>query len=530
MGKRLIGVGGLLLTVGLLLFWQDPLYRLGRNIEIYGRVLQELALNYVDEPDLDKLTTQAIEAMLAELDPYTNYYSAMEVTQAQLEQSGQYAGVGVVLLPWEKKVICRRVLPGSPAEKAGIEPGDLLLEVDKKPVKDLSLEQVQRLLQGMPGTAVTVTVRHPATGQQKTYTLTRTELETEAVPYSTVLPGQVGYIPILQFTRGCAEIVRQHLVQLKTQASLKGLILDLRGNPGGLMNEALELLNFFVPKGELLLQTRGRMPEANQSYYAQLHPLEPTLPLVVLIDESSASASEIVAGTLQDLDRAVVLGRRSFGKGLVQVVRPLVENTQMKITVSRYYTPSGRSIQLQTRPGAEPRTFRTKNGRLVREGSGITPDIEQEAPLPPSLLARIEPYFFYFLAQQRSAIPRDSASLVVELPPLALVQALIDSLASYPQAYAQEAEALLERFQAQVRTLPEVAKKTEEVAQLLAAHRLQTLRSQAEYLRFLIGQLRAYHGLNVRGEYAFLAARDPLIQEARAILLDWPRYEKLLRP
>lgn len=520
----------LVLTAGLLLFWQDPLYRLGRNIEIYGRVLQELALNYVDEPDLDKLTTHAIEAMLAELDPYTNYYSAVEVTQAQLEQSGQYAGIGVVLLPWEKKVICRQVLPGSPAEKAGIEPGDLLLEVEKKPVRDLTLDQIQRLLQGMPGTTVTVTVLHPSTRQQKTYTLTRAELETEAVPYSTLLPGQVGYIPILQFTRGCAELVRQHLIQLKTRAPLKGLILDLRGNPGGLMNEALELLNFFVPKGELLLETRGRMSETNQSYYAQLHPLEPTLPLVVLIDESSASASEIVAGTLQDLDRAVVLGRRSFGKGLVQVVRPLVENTQMKITVSRYYTPSGRSIQLQSRSSGEPRTFRTKNGRLVREGSGITPDIEQAAPLPPSLLARIEPYFFYFLAQQRATIPRDSASLVVELPKATLVEALLDSLASYPQAYAQEAEALLERFQAQVRALPEVSQKADEVARLLTTHRLQMLRSEANYLRLLVGQLRAYHGLNIRGEYAFLAARDPLIQEARELLVDLPRYEKILRP
>ncbi|MCX7607370.1 MAG: PDZ domain-containing protein, partial [Bacteroidia bacterium] len=186
---------GLLGAVGgTLLFWQDPLYRLGRNIEIYGRVLQELAQNYVDMPDLDKLTNRAVEAMLAELDPYTNYYSSSEVTQAQLEQSGQYAGVGLVLLPLQGKVVCRRVLPGSPAEKAGIEPGDLLLEIEKKPVQTLSLEQIQQLLRGMPRTAVQIKVMHPTTRAIQELTLIRAELEAEAVPYAAVLPGQVGYI------------------------------------------------------------------------------------------------------------------------------------------------------------------------------------------------------------------------------------------------------------------------------------------------------------------------------------------------
>lgn len=524
----LLLIGSLLL--GGIVLWQDPLYRLGRNIEIYGRVLQELALNYVDAPDLDKLTTRAIDAMLGELDPYTVYYSAAEVTQAQLEQSGQYAGVGLVLLPLEGKLICRRILPGSPAEKAGIEPGDLLLEVEKKPVKDLSVEQVQQLLRGMPKTTVSVKVMHPTTRVVQELTLTRTELEAEAVPYSAVLPGQVGYIALAQFTRGCAEAVRQHLIQLKAQAPLRGLILDLRGNPGGLMNEALEILNFFVPKGELLLETRGRMPETNQKYHAQMHPFEPTLPIVVLIDEGSASASEIVAGTLQDLDRAVIVGKRSFGKGLVQVVRPLVENTQMKITVSRYYTPSGRSIQLTARGGASPRTFRTRNGRLVQEGSGITPDVETQAYLPYSLRERIEPYFFYFLSQHRDKIARDSASLVVELPSLTLVDALIDSLRPYPHTYAQEAEALLQQLRAELKAAPEVLQKTQEVEKTLVAYRLSQLKVDKEPLRVLVGQLRAYHGLSLRGEYSFLTARDPVIQQARDILQDLPRYERLLKP
>ncbi|MCX7979804.1 MAG: S41 family peptidase [Bacteroidia bacterium] len=519
----------LLLLGSITLYWQDPLYKLGRNIEIFGRVLQELTLNYVDSPDLDKLTTRAVDAMLAELDPYTNFYSAAEVTQAQLEQSGQYAGVGLVLLPLEGKVVCRRILPGSPAEKAGIQPGDLLVEIAGRPAPQLTLEQIQQLLRGAPKTTVQVKILHPTTRTTQEITLTRTELEMEAVPYAVVLPGQVGYIVLTQFSRDCAQALRQRLIQLKSQTPLKGLIIDLRGNPGGLMNEALDILNFFLPKGELLLETRGRMPETNQKYYAQMHPFEPTLPIVVLIDERSASASEIVAGTLQDLDRAVVMGRRSFGKGLVQVVRPLVENTQMKITVSRYYTPSGRCIQL-TQPGGAPRTFRTRNGRLVREGSGITPDIEYPAALPIEVTERVEPYFFYFLAQQRDKIPRDSVSLTIELPSVNMVEGLIDSLRNYPAAYAQTAEKRLLEIKNEVGSVPEVKAKVEETLSAFAEYRLGELRRQREALRVLVGQLRAYHGRGLTGEYDFIAARDPLVQEARQVLLDPMRYEKVLRP
>ncbi|MCS7188480.1 MAG: S41 family peptidase [Bacteroidia bacterium] len=516
-------------SIACLLFWQDPLYRVGRNIEIYGRVLQELAQNYVDVPDLDRLTTQAIEAMLNQLDPYTNYYSAAEVTQAQLEQSGQYAGVGLLLLPLEGKVICRRILPGSPAEKAGIEPGDLLLEIEKKSVQALDLEQIQQLLRGAPRTSVQVKVMHPTTHKVQELSLVRAELEAEAVPYSAVLPGQIGYIALTQFNRDCAKAVRQKLIQLKTQAPLKGLILDLRGNPGGLMSEALEILNFFLPKGELLLETRGRMQEANQKYYASFHPFEPNLPLVVLIDEGSASASEIVAGTLQDLDRAVIMGSPSFGKGLVQVVRPLVENTQIKITVSRYYTPSGRCIQT-LRGGPSTRTYRTRNGRLVKEGSGILPDIQVSNVLPLSQKERIEPYFFYFLAQHRDQIPRDSATLSVELPPKELVYALLDSLAPYPHTYIQEAESLTTLLEMRVRNIPKIFEKTKELRAAMREYRLEELKQQVEPLRVLIGQLRAYHGAGLRGEYGFITAKDPVIQQARELLLDLPRYERVLRP
>ncbi|MCS7162846.1 MAG: S41 family peptidase [Bacteroidia bacterium] len=519
----------LLLFGVLLLAWQDPLYRLGRNIEIYGRVLQELAQNYVEAPDLDFLTNHAIEAMLSKLDPYTNYYSATEVTQAQLEQSGQYAGVGLVLMPLEGKVICRRVLPGSPAEKAGIEPGDLLVEVENKAVSNLLLEQVQQLLRGMPRTTVRVKVMHPTTQKVEELQLVRAELETEAIPYATLLPDGIGYIALTQFTRGCAEALRQKLIALKAQAPLKGLILDLRGNPGGLLSEALEILNLFLPKGELLLETRGRMSEANQKYYAQQHPFEPTLPLAVLIDESSASASEIVAGTLQDLDRAVIIGKNSFGKGLVQVVRPLVENTQMKITVSRYYIPSGRSIRLPGEPTAS-RVFRTRSGRPVREGNGITPDLEAPIYLSLRLRERLEPYFFYFLAHRRDAIRRDSLRLRAEVPSDAMIEALLDSLRAYPQAYGQEAESLLRELYGRLGEVAPLREKLRELELALQAYRREQLLKHKEALRLLIGQLRAYHGLGLRGEYDFVTNHDSTVHLAQAVLRDQEWYQRLLRP
>ncbi|MCS6790569.1 MAG: S41 family peptidase [Bacteroidia bacterium] len=519
----------LTLLLALLLGWQDPLYRLGRNIEIYSRVLQELAQNYVDAPDLDRLTTRAVESMLTGLDPYTNFYSAAEVTQAQLEQSGQYAGVGIVLQKVEKKVLCRRVLESSPAARAGVQPGDLLLEIERKPTQELSLEQIQQLLRGMPRTTVRIKVFHPTTQKEEELTLTRAELESESVPYATLLPGGIGYIALVQFSRDCAQALRQKLIQLKTTAPLKGLILDLRGNPGGLLNESLEILNFFLPKGELLLETRGRMPEATQKYHAQSHPLEPTLPLAVLIDEESASASEIVAGTLQDLDRAVILGKKSFGKGLVQVMRPLVENTQLKITVSRYYTPSGRCIQIgpSTNKG---KIYRTRSGRPVREGGGILPDIEAPSSLPEAQKDKIESYFFYFLAQHRDKIPRDSAALLKELPPASMVEPLLDSLRPYPFTYARESDAPIQQLHTQLSENPELQQKLERFQQELASYRLQQLRKNMPDLQLLVGQLRAYHGLGLKGEYDFITQRDPLVQQAREILTDLSRYERILRP
>ncbi len=509
--------------LGLVLAFQDPLYRLGRNIEIYGRVLQELATNYVDEPDLDKLTTRAIESMLEALDPYTNFYSAVDVTQGQLEQSGRYAGIGVLLERVAGRTVCRKVFSGGPAQKAGLYPGDLVLEIDHQSTHDLPLERLQEFLRGMPGTSLELTVETPRTRQRRTVRITRAELEISAIPYAGLLPDDIGYIALSQFTRGCAEAFKQELIRLKSQAPLKGLIIDLRGNPGGLLQEALEILNLFVPKGELLLETRGRMGEANQKYIAMLHPFEPTLPLAILIDEQSASASEIVAGTLQDLDRAVILGHRSFGKGLVQVVRPLVENTQMKITVSRYYTPSGRCIQ---RGQASDRVFRTRAGRIMREATGITPDLELPTKLPIQLKSRVEPYVFLFSAY----LPAPADTLNLQVASAASALAVLDSIARYPEVYEEAEERALRGMQQQFKRTDSVYGALEQTLAAFRAYRLAALREGMETLQFLLGR-ELYYGLG--GEalaYRYVTRYDPWVQEAQRLLSDGARYGQILKP
>jgi len=517
---RLLGLIG-----GLSLFWawQDPLYKLGKNIEIYGRVLQELALNYVDEPDLDKLTTEAIEKMLITLDPYTNFYSSVDVTQGQLEQSGRYAGIGVVIQEVAGRKAIRRVFAESPAEKAGLRPGDILLEIDRQATTVLSMDKVQELLRGMPGTKVSLLIERPAEKRRLTIEAARAELEPPPIPYTAVLPGDIGYIALTQFSRNCAETFRQELIRLKAQAPLKGLIIDLRGNPGGLLQEALEILNLFLPKGELLLETRGRMPEANQKYYAQMHPFEPNLPLVVLIDEQSASASEIVAGTLQDLDRAVIMGHRSFGKGLVQIVRPLVENTQMKITVSRYYTPSGRCIQL----GRESsRVFKTRSGRSVREANGISPDITLPTALPLPLKNAVSPYLFLFSAY----LPMVADTIALRPLPEAAAQTVVDSLARYPEALNDETDKILELARTRIDTLPEVRQALEQAQKALFQSRLENVRRARSDVTFLVTQEVLYRQAGEKWAYAFAMREDPWIQEARRLLESPQRYQAILKP
>ncbi|MGQ9863363.1 MAG: S41 family peptidase [Bacteroidia bacterium] len=522
------------LLIFLLLAFSDPLYQLGRSIENFSRVMAEIFLHYVDEVDPDTLSRKAIDRMLEELDRYTQFYAGSEIEKARLQQSGQYSGVGIQVLRWENHWLIQQVLPQSPAEQAGIQAGDLLRQVEKYNADTLTDNQIQALLMGADKTPVRLTIWRPAEQKTFSFTLLRENLELPKIPYEKILPGDIGYIPLLQFGRGAAQKVRQTLLHMKNQRPLRGLILDLRGNPGGLLQEAIDILNLFLPKGEILLQTKGRMTESNQTYIARDHPLEPTLPLVVLIDEESASASEIIAGTLQDLDRAVIIGRRSFGKGLVQTIRPISENTQLKITVSRYYTPSGRCIQAAERQIATHRLFRTKKGRPVRETSGITPDIFIPAPIPPEKWEYLHPYFLYAISLQASRLPKDTSTLLEWTPSATFWQTLWDTLQKYPNAWKTPYEEDLQRHLIEpMRTesfFPDLEPALAQLRKKLQQAFFESIRQQAPQLTPLIGEMVAATQIGLGGKYLYLTRHDPTIQKALEILGDQTSYEKILQP
>jgi len=370
----------------------DNYFEISKNIDIFTRLVREINMTYVDEVEPNKFFRIGIDAMLKSLDPYTQFISASEIEDYRFMSTGQYGGIGATISKRNGKVIVIEPYPESPAFKAGIRAGDEILQIDNEKVENTKLENtdVRNLLRGQPKTKVKVIVKKP-TGKTETYLIEREEIKVKNVPFYGMVDNETGYIVLTGFTKDAANEVKQAFETLKSQnPSIKGIILDLRNNPGGLLFEAIEIANFFIPKGEKVVETKGKMEGSMKVYTAKNNPLDLEIPIAVLINARSASASEIVSGVMQDLDRGVVVGRKSFGKGLVQATRPLSYNTQLKVTTSKYYTPSGRCIQSIDYgnrdeegtaikiPDSLKKPFKTKIGRTVYDGVGIEPDIHIE--------------------------------------------------------------------------------------------------------------------------------------------------------
>jgi carboxyl-terminal processing protease len=344
-------------------------------------------MNYVDDTNPGDLMNTAIKSMLNDLDPYTNFMNEQDVEAARINNTGDYTGIGASVLTLKDKLVVMEPYKGYPADKAGIKAGDEIIKIENIVVADFK-EDAGNLLQGASGTEVNVTYLRQ--GQTNTATIKREEVEIHAVPHFSMVDDKTGYVVLRQFNEKASAETINAIRSLKNQGA-KRLILDLRGNPGGLLTEAVNIVNIFVPQNQLVVTTKSKVKKYNKTYYTQREALDTEIPLVVLIDGSSASASEIVSGALQDLDRAVIVGARSFGKGLVQRPKPLVYGTQMKITISRYYTPSGRCIQAldywqrdengkATRVKKENyNVFKTKKGRSVYDGGGVQPDLEMQS-------------------------------------------------------------------------------------------------------------------------------------------------------
>ncbi len=375
-----------LLTLGFLMGGQENRdFKLTKNIDIYISLFRELNAFYVDEIDPEKLIHKSINSMLATLDPYTVFYPEEETQDLDFMTTGKYGGFGSLIRKSGDYIVVTNVYKDFPADRSGIRSGDLMISIDGRSLKGVSSDQASDMLKGEPGTEAEIVIRR--NGEEITKRLKREKISISAVPYYGMVDDNTGYIRFTNFTQNCISEVRDALIDLKDKQGAEDLILDLRSNPGGLVNEAVEIVNLFVKQGQEVVSTRGRASQYDAVFRTTKNPVAPDMPVIVLINRGSASASEIVAGALQDLDRAIILGERSYGKGLVQVARPLSYKAQVKITTAKYYIPSGRCIQavdfshpnedgsVGIIPDSLTRTFKTRNGRQVKDGGGIIPDV-----------------------------------------------------------------------------------------------------------------------------------------------------------
>ncbi|MBR6439257.1 MAG: S41 family peptidase [Bacteroidales bacterium] len=378
-------------------------FEISKSIDIYNNVLRQLNMYYVDEINPAELNETAINAMLQGLDPYTVFIPESQIEDVKLMTTGEYGGIGSLIQYSDGKTMISEPYEGFPAAKAGLIPGDIFLEINGIDVSSKNSSEISELLKGTPGTTVKLKMQRLGEKEPIVKELKREKIKIDNIPYSTVFDNGIGYAILSQFTKDCAKELKKVIVDMKKEHELKGFILDLRGNGGGLLNEAVDIVNMFVPKNKLVVYQKGKVADQNYNHYTKNEPLDLDIPLVILVNEGSASASEIVSGSIQDFDRGVIVGQRTFGKGLVQNILPMSYNTQIKVTVAHYYLPSNRCIQeidysKKNKRNADTiakndtlgKQFHTANGRVVYEGHGIQPDVKIE----PELMSTIATHLY----------------------------------------------------------------------------------------------------------------------------------------
>ena len=399
--NKFILITVILLTSIFSLRFVDNYFEISKNLDIFTTLYRELNVFYVDEVDPGSLMKTAIDAMLESLDPYTTYIPESEMEDFKFMTTGQYGGIGAIISKRGDYIIISEPYEGFPANKAGLIPGDKILKVNKKSVKGKTTEDVSKVLKGQPNTSVKLLVERLGKEKPLEFDLIREEVKIKSVPFFAEIEDNIGYIKLNAFHRNVSNEVAEAFNKINKDKSLKGLIFDLRGNPGGLLNEAVDVTNLFIDKGLLVVSTKGKIAEWDKLYKTTKEPLDTKIPLVILVDSRSASASEIVSGAVQDLDRGVLIGQRTFGKGLVQQTRKLTYNSQLKVTIAKYYIPSGRcinSVDYSNRnedgsvgqiADSLKKEFKTSNGRIVFDGGGVNPDIVLERKKYSNILASI---------------------------------------------------------------------------------------------------------------------------------------------
>lgn len=379
-------------------------FEISKNLDIFATLYKEVNTYYVDDVEPAKFMKSGIDAMLESLDPYTNYISEADMEGYRFQTTGKYGGIGALIRKTGDDIVISEPYENYPASKAGLMAGDVIIGVDGKSTKGKNVDDISKILKGTPGTEVKLQIQRPGEKNELFKSLIREEIKISSVSYSGMINEEIGYIRLEQFTEGCGQEVKNALKQMQSKYPLKGMVLDLRGNPGGLLNEAVNVTNIFVEKGNEIVSTRGKVKEWDKVFYAIDAAIDTKMPLAILTNSSSASASEIVSGTIQDYDRGIIVGQKTFGKGLVQTTRQLSYGTQLKVTTAHYYTPSGRCIQainyaqrnedgsVGKIPDSLKTVFKTKNGRTVYDGGGVDPDLitetEKLTPIAFSLMEK----------------------------------------------------------------------------------------------------------------------------------------------
>ena len=519
-------------------------FEISKSIDIYNSLLRELNLNYVDDINPGELNEIAIDAMLKEMDPYTVFIPESEIETYKLMTTGEYGGIGALIQYDGEYTRISDPYEGWPAQKAGLRAGDAILSVNGVDTHKKSTEEVSELLKGQPGTEVTLKIQRYGNDKPIEKTLKREKVKIDNIPYSTVFDNGIGYVILSNFTKNAANEMKQRLVDMKKEHQLKGFIIDLRGNGGGLLNEAVDIVNLFIPKGKPVVSTKGKAQNSSHLYNTSNQPVDEQIPLAILVDGGSASASEIVSGAIQDYDRGVVIGQRTFGKGLVQNILPLSYNTQMKVTIAKYYIPSGRCIQeidyshkkdsTATKQDTLGKPFATMAGRTVYEGHGIMPDVKIKADKYATVTAYLyaKNYIFDYatkFAHEHATIAPAEEFKIDD----AIYQDFMDFVKEKKFSYTTESEKTL----VELKTLAKEEGYLESIQPQLEALERQLKADKENDLVKNRKDIEELLLLEIVGRYYYQIGRivasldnDKDLQEAFKILLDKKRYESLLKP
>ena len=376
----------------------DKLFEIAKNLEIFTNVYKQLNTHYVDDIEPNQLMRTGIDAMMNSLDPYTVYYSESQVESYRISTDNKYNGLGAASKEIDDKFTIVEVYDQGPAQEAGLKVGDQITKINGESAANRSYNDVLQFIRGYPGTSLNLTINRPAEGKSYPITLTRSSVAIPNVPYSGMISDNVGYINLTTFTQNASKNIAKAFRELRNEHELEGLVLDLRSNGGGLLSEAVDILGLFIPNGTPVVSTKAKVRERDQNYSTRRLPIDTDLPLIVLVNNRSASASEIVSGSIQDLDRGVIMGQRTYGKGLVQNHQEVGYNSRIKVTISKYYIPSGRCIQSVAYENGEPKdipdseraVFHTKNGRPVLDGGGIIPDVKLVPAKDPEIIEALK--------------------------------------------------------------------------------------------------------------------------------------------